>query len=462
VTLAPSSRPGPVKSQVFSENRRQVVHLAMSGFALLLRVLTWWQAALCAALALAFNVLLLPRVGGRSLYRPADAARGFPLGIVLYPIAVLLLILIFPHRMDIVAATWGILAFGDGFATIVGSRWRDSKLPWNGDKTWQGTAAFIVAGSVSGVFLAWWTRPAVQPEPAIAFLVAAPVASAIAAGFVESIPIRLDDNITVPAIAAMTMWGASLMTGPAAASGARVILGNLGPAIALNAVAAALGWRVRTVSSAGAFAGAAIGIVVYACAGFFGWLLLFASYLAASASSRAGLQRKELLGIAEKREGRRGPGNAVANCIVAVFAAVLAVTTAYRDLAMLGFVAALTAGGSDTVASEIGKAWGRATFLVPSFRRVKPGTSGAISLEGTAAGVLCAFALAALGVATGLLQPGLVYVAVIGATIGAFAESWLGSTLEAPGILNNDTLNFLNTGIAAAVAVAIAALAGLS
>jgi uncharacterized membrane protein len=71
---------------------------------------------------------------------------------------------------------------------------------------------------------------------------------------------------------------------------------------------------------------------------------------------------------------------------------------------------------------------------------------------------MCAFALAALGVAMGLLQPNFVWFAVIGATAGAFAESWLGATFEAPGILNNDLLNFLNTAIAAIVAVALAAI----
>ncbi|MEO8520366.1 MAG: hypothetical protein ABI603_03320 [Acidobacteriota bacterium] len=45
---------------------------------------------------------------------------------------------------------------------------------------------------------------------------------------------------------------------------------------------------------------------------------------------------------------------------------------------------------------------------------------------------------------------------VAGATIGAFAESALAASLEGPGILNNDVLNFLNTATAAASAVLIA------
>jgi uncharacterized protein (TIGR00297 family) len=124
--------------------------------------------------------------------------------------------------------------------------------------------------------------------------------------------------------------------------------------------------------------------------------------------------------------------------------------------ALVALVAALAAGGSDTAASEIGKAWGRRTYLVPTFRQVQPGTPGAVSVEGTAAGLIGAFGLGALGVAFGLIPPGALLPVIAGATIGAFAESALASTLEGPGVLNNDVLNFLNTAIAAAAAVLLA------
>ena len=107
---------------VHSERARQWVHVGSGSFALLLRVLTSWQAAALALFALVFNALVLPRIGGRRLYRPVDEARGFPLGILLYPLSVLLLVLAFPSRLDIVAAAWGILALGDGAATLVGRR----------------------------------------------------------------------------------------------------------------------------------------------------------------------------------------------------------------------------------------------------------------------------------------------------------------------------------------------------
>ena len=117
---------------------------------------------------------------------------------------------------------------------------------------------------------------------------------------------------------------------------------------------------------------------------------------------------------------------------------------------------ALTAGGSDTVASEIGKAWGRSTFLITTFGRVNPGTPGAISLEGTAAGLLAAFGLAVVAVALGEIARAAIVAVVVGSAVGAIVESVLSATLEGPGILNNDTLNFINTAVAAAVALAIA------
>ena len=53
----------------------------------------------------AFNAFVLPQVGGRALERAGDRARGYPLGILLYPLSLLALTLIFRERLDIVGAT---------------------------------------------------------------------------------------------------------------------------------------------------------------------------------------------------------------------------------------------------------------------------------------------------------------------------------------------------------------------
>jgi uncharacterized membrane protein len=79
-----------------------------------------------------------------------------------------------------------------------------------------------------------------------------------------------------------------------------------------------------------------------------------------------------------------------------------------------------------------------------------------MSVEGTVAGIAGAVGLGAAAVALGLAPPAWLVAIVAGATAGSLLESWLGATLEAPGILNNDMLNFINTSAAALVAVGIA------
>jgi uncharacterized protein (TIGR00297 family) len=436
-----------------SETARQSVHMAMGAFALLLRWLSWWQAVAIAGSALAFNLFVLPRLRV-NLYRPGERERGVH-GIIWYPFAVLLLLVTFPRRPDIAGAAWGILAIGDGIATLAGRAIGGASWPWNRDKTVSGSAAFALGGAAAGVFLAWWCRPALAPPPAIQFTIAAPILAAIAAAFVETIPVRLDDNLSVAVTAGAVLWLASLTTLDQLPGAAALATGRLPAALALNALVGWAGHRARTVTLSGAVAGALVGITIFVSLGWRGWALLLITFIAASVASRLGLQRKMLLGIAEERGGRRGVGNAIANTGVAAVAAVVALVGTSGDAARLAFATALAAGGSDTIASEIGKAWGQRTWSITSLARVPPGTSGAMSLEGTVAGIAGALGLGAAAVALGLAPRSWLWVIVAGATAGSLLESWLGATLEAPGILNNDMLNFINTAAGAAVTIGI-------
>lgn len=435
------------------EARRQITHVLVGTFALLLRVLTWWEAAGLAILAVLFNLFVLPRIN-REVFRPGDLESPGRSGIVIYPLSVLGLILCFPHRLDIAAAAWGILAAGDGMATLVGAHVRTRPLPWNRAKSAGGLLAFLTTGTVASVGLAVWTAASVPGVP-VWWMIAAPAAATLAAGLVETMPLRLNDNISVPAIAALVLWTLSLADADAFRAASGPVLARLGPALALNAAVALAGWRARTVTAAGAFTGAVIGVLVFAGAGWQGWVILLASFVAAAVTTRAGFRRKALVGIAERRGGARGPGNAVANTGVGAWAALVSLGVAPPGPAHLAMVAALVTAASDTVASEIGKAWGRTTWLVTGWRKVPPGTSGAVSLEGTAAGVAASALLGGLAVWLGLLPPAAIVVVVVAAAVASIVESVLGARFEGPGILDNDALNFINSLVGAGLALAL-------
>ncbi|MEW6320712.1 MAG: DUF92 domain-containing protein [Acidobacteriota bacterium] len=438
----------------YSETSRQIVHVAMIGFALLLRYLSWPGAAALAATALAFNWFLLPRVAP-GIMRPAGHARSGRTGVVCYPLSVLLLVLVFRDRLDLAAAGWAVMAFGDGAATLAGTRIGGPRLPWNPEKTWSGMGAGAAAGAVGAVGLFLWVGPVMDPAPSMTFIVWASIAAAGAAALAETIPAGLDDNITVPFTAGAVLWLAAAAD-PSAVARLPALAARLPMGVALNGLMAWSAYLRGSLTLTGAIVGAIIGLVVYLGAGLPGWLLLFAAFVAAVVSSRLGLARKEALGIAEERGGRRGAGNALANLVVGAAGACLMAASGGWWAAPIVFIAGVVAGASDTVASEIGKAFGGTPRLVPSGRPAPPGTPGAVSIAGTLAGLVAALMMA-LPAADALIGmpdtiPATVAV-VVGATLGAFLESALAARFEARGILTNDLLNFINTAAAALAAV---------
>src|SRR6185295_2436817 len=135
------------------EIQRKVLHIAMGGFAFLLAWLTWWEALALAVIALLHNLYVLPHYARSRIFRGEARTKGRDLGIVLYPASIAVLILVLHTRLEIVAAAWGLLAFGDGFATLAGRGVGGPRLPWNRAKTWTGFGAFLFMGFTAAWFL---------------------------------------------------------------------------------------------------------------------------------------------------------------------------------------------------------------------------------------------------------------------------------------------------------------------
>lgn len=93
---------------------------------------------------------------------------------------------------------------------------------------------------------------------------------------------------------------------------------------------------------------------------------------------------------------------------------------------------ALATATADTWATEVGMALKAAPRSLLSLQRVEPGTSGAISVQGTSAAVIGAFAIALCAVASFTVPfdvPRLEAV-FLGGCVGALADSLLGATLQ--------------------------------
>ena len=132
-------------------------------------------------------------------------------------------------------------------------------------------------------------------------------------------------------------------------------------------------------------------------------------------------------------------------------------TELITSLLLLGFVASFSTKLSDTSASEVGKAYGKRTFLITTLQPVPRGTEGAVSLEGTLAGIVASVAQALVGWGVGLIDLTGVVLCVIAAFIATNLESVIGATLQTKfNWLTNEVVNFLNTLIGAIAAILIA------
>ena len=432
---------------------RKIVHMSMLSFAFLLPYLTWTQAAGCALLALLFNLVVLPRLDVDLRKSTATAPpAGVWTGIVIYPISVLVLILLYRHAMYVVGATWAILALGDGLAGIVGSAWRGPTLPWNREKTWSGFLAFLVAGTAGAYVLTRWTAPTLAPD----FALGVCAATALVGALVESAPIRLDDNATVPLVAGAFMFCVCFVERNALDSnlpylGRRIVL-----AVAISLALAGLAWGLKLVTPSGAISGFLLGVAVYLGYGYKSFLLMFTFFLVGSAATRLGYARKAARGVAEKRGGARSWREALANSLAGAFFSILVITTHHEGAFLIALIAAFAEAAGDTVSSEIGQWISPRAYLITTFRPVPAGQNGGVSVGGSVAGFLASALIVAVGYGMGLCGRGGAALALSGAVAGNLLDSVLGATLERRGLVTNGIVNFAASSFAGGLALAIA------
>ena len=215
-----------------------------------------------------------------------------------------------------------------------------------------------------------------------------------------------------------------------------------------------------------------LGVILWGCLGWQAYAVTLVYFVVGSAVTKVGFAQKAAAGIAEDRGGVRGPGNVWGSALTAALCALLAwvigltsatlaglSTAQVIQLLVLGFVASLSTKLSDTSATEIGKAYGQRTFLITTLQPVPRGTEGAVSLEGTLAGVVGSLILAVAAWGIGVISTMGIVICAIAAFVATTLESLIGATIEdkLPG-LTHDVVNIINTLIGAVVAIILGAI----
>ena len=192
-----------------------------------------------------------------------------------------------------------------------------------------------------------------------------------------------------------------------------------------------------------------------------------ALFVLAFAATRFRRAQKEQTGLAESRRGR-GASQIAANMGVAALAA-LALPRLFSSVGFTGsspislcatwsmrpMIAALAEAAADTVSSEIGQAAGGKPVLISNLRRVPLGDRRRHQPHWHQRRSRRRSRCRARREYPRFVSiPQQAAVAWLAAIFGLFADSLIGATLERRGWLNNDSVNFISTALAALIALA--------
>jgi uncharacterized protein (TIGR00297 family) len=211
--------------------------------------------------------------------------------------------------------------------------------------------------------------------------------------------------------------------------------------------------KAKKLTLRAALTAALLGVCLYMGAGYYGILMAATLFLlsALATSNKTGI--KEALGVAEKNNGQRTAAQVLANVGTAGLMGLLCFFYPVKiDLFRLMMAASLASAAADTISSEMGTVYGKRFYNIISLKKDQKGLDGVISLEGTAFGLAVSIIIAAVYAFSFGWNSNFWWIVIAG-TIGNLADSVLGATLERKHYLGNNAVNFLNTVIAAVVAM---------
>ncbi len=134
------------------ETKRKSVHISMGFLTILIAIFPRWLIILCVLIALFFILVIArPTVWKKGFdamaSREEDVSSGFLHGPLLYILMTLFSMILFDLR--VAAGVFCIMAFGDGFANVIGTRIGKHKFEQFNHKSLEGSLAFIFFAFVS-------------------------------------------------------------------------------------------------------------------------------------------------------------------------------------------------------------------------------------------------------------------------------------------------------------------------
>ncbi len=279
------------------------------------------------------------------------------------------------------------------------------------------TAAFLAAS-----WIVYWQR---LPIP-YSFIFFIAVIGAVTGSLFESIPSKIDSNISVSLGAGMTMWIFEEFR-------YWVPPEKMLVALVFSLFLGALAYRAKIADVSALLSAALLGVLIIVFSGLPWFLLLLTFFILGGGFTRYKYTYKESIGIAQAKDGIRSYENVFSNSTAALVLAVAYGVFPEHSLpiiyAYMGTVATAT---GDTLASEIGTTAKGKPRMITTLKLSEPGADGAVSSLGEFAAIFGSAIIGVLGYTLGISNDFLlsVLITTAGGFFGTNIDSLLGATLQ--------------------------------
>jgi len=227
-------------------------------------------------------------------------------------------------------------------------------------------------------------------------------------------------------------------------------------AFLINFLLISLGQRLPFLTKKGWIHAGILGTLLLGSIGWNGWISVCVYLLLGTLVTKIGYKNKASRGIAESRGGKRGPenvwGSAATGCSLALLSCFW---PDYLTLFMVGFASSFTAKLSDTFSSEIGKRFGKSTFLITTLKPVLPGTEGAISIEGSVAGLFGSLIMTLVMINFSIISGiSVALIVLLSGFLATILESYIGAIAQNKiNWMTNELVNSIQTSLAAIISI---------
>ncbi|MDN5320047.1 MAG: hypothetical protein PWP49_467 [Thermococcaceae archaeon] len=226
------------------------------------------------------------------------------------------------------------------------------------------------------------------------------------------------------------------------------------PIIAAIALLGALAYKLKALDGKGVMAAVLVGAATIVLGGMFPFLALLTFVILGVLATKYRFAEKAKKGVAQEGKGTRSWQNVLGNGLAAVIFLLVEYYTK-QDVFWAATFSAIATANADTLASELGKIFGKAPKMITTLKPANVGENGAVSWQGEIIALIGAFIISIFAVFLTSQKTEMLLAVTLAGFVGCNLDSLLGATLENRGVINNHHTNFLATLIGGIIGAGI-------